>query len=136
MLGRAGACRVLGSSGNLLWHRYEKTSPVVECKHYLQDHGISVGCRFSQNEIIQFQPFHVLLNASLGSRTLKILSKRMELQDLGMEGWGAHTLLCGAAAGGRSWAVGLQGCPIMSQLAFGPLGHGERHSLGISCALQ
>uniref|UniRef100_A0A8V5GXQ7 Uncharacterized protein n=1 Tax=Melopsittacus undulatus TaxID=13146 RepID=A0A8V5GXQ7_MELUD len=65
-----------------LYYWYEKASPVVECKHYLQDHGTRIGCRFSQNEIIQFQPFHVLLNASLGSRTLKILSKSMELQDL------------------------------------------------------
>lgn len=85
VLGRAGACGVLGSRGNLLWHRYENRSPVVECKHYLQDRGISVGCHFNQSEIIQFEPFHVLVNASLGGKTLEIPSKRMELQDLGME---------------------------------------------------
>lgn len=76
---------VLGSPGNTLRHRYENKSPVVECKHYLQDQGISVGCHFNQSEIIQFQAFHVLVNASLGSRTLEIPSKRMELQNLGME---------------------------------------------------
>lgn len=74
-----------GALVNTLRHRYENRSPVVECKHYLRDQGTSVGCRFNQSEIIQFQPFHVLVNASLGSRTLEISSKRMELQDLGME---------------------------------------------------
>ncbi|XP_052669850.1 cytokine receptor common subunit gamma isoform X2 [Harpia harpyja] len=65
-----------------LYYWYENRSPVVECKHYLQDGGVSVGCHFNQSEIIQFQPFHVLVNASLGGRTLEIPSKRMELQDL------------------------------------------------------
>ncbi|KAM9600382.1 cytokine receptor common subunit gamma isoform 3-T3 [Morphnus guianensis] len=65
-----------------LYYWYENRSPVVECKHYLQDRGVSVGCHFNQSEIIQFQPFHVLVNASLGGRTLEIPSKRMELQDL------------------------------------------------------
>lgn len=115
--GRAGACRVSGSPGNPLWHRYENRSPVVECKHYLQDRGVSVGCHFNQSEIIQFQPFHVLVNASVGGRTLEIPSERMELQDLGTEWWGAPTLLCGA--------VGPQGCPIMSRLVAGPPGHGD-----------
>ncbi|KAM6353705.1 cytokine receptor common subunit gamma isoform 2-T2 [Alca torda] len=57
-------------------------SPMVECKHYLQDQGISIGCHFNQSEIIQFQPFRVLLNASLSGRTLEVLSECMELQDL------------------------------------------------------
>uniref|UniRef100_A0A663MHP2 Fibronectin type-III domain-containing protein n=1 Tax=Athene cunicularia TaxID=194338 RepID=A0A663MHP2_ATHCN len=65
-----------------LYYWYENRSPVVECKHYLQDQGVSIGCYFNQSEIIQFQPFRVLINASLGSRTLKFLSKPMELQDL------------------------------------------------------
>uniref|UniRef100_A0A8C0BY71 Fibronectin type-III domain-containing protein n=1 Tax=Buteo japonicus TaxID=224669 RepID=A0A8C0BY71_9AVES len=65
-----------------LYYWYENRSPVVECKHYLQDRGISVGCHFNQSEIIQFEPFHVLVNASLGGKTLEIPSKRMELQDL------------------------------------------------------
>ncbi|XP_032847715.1 cytokine receptor common subunit gamma isoform X1 [Tyto alba] len=65
-----------------LYYWYENRSPVVECKHYLWDRGVSIGCHFNQSEIIQFQPFHVLINASLGGRTLEILSERMELQDL------------------------------------------------------
>ncbi|XP_075576900.1 cytokine receptor common subunit gamma-like [Pelecanus crispus] len=65
-----------------LYYWYENRSPVVECKHYLQDRGIRFGCHFNQSEIIQFQPFRVLVNASLGGRTLKIPSERMELQDL------------------------------------------------------
>ncbi|KAK4810358.1 hypothetical protein QYF61_019277 [Mycteria americana] len=78
---------------------------MVECKHYLQDQGISIGCHFNQSEIIQFQPFHVLVNASLGGRTLEIPSERMELQDLGTGCWGGtHSPLwgcCGAGAGLR-----------------------------------
>lgn len=115
--GRDGACRVSGSSSNPLRHRYENRSPVVECKHYLQDRGISVGCRLNQSEIIQFQPFHVLINASLGGRTLEIPSERMQLQDLGTAWWWAPTLLCGA--------VGTQGCPIMFWLVVGPPEHGD-----------
>ncbi|XP_009329946.1 PREDICTED: cytokine receptor common subunit gamma [Pygoscelis adeliae] len=65
-----------------LYYWYENRSPVVECKHYLRDRGISVGCRLNQSEIIQFQPFRVLVNASLGGRTLEIPSERMQLQDL------------------------------------------------------
>ncbi|XP_075619403.1 cytokine receptor common subunit gamma isoform X1 [Balearica regulorum gibbericeps] len=65
-----------------LYYWYENKPPVVECKHYLQDRGISIGCRFHQSEIIQFQAFHVLVNASLGGRTLEIRSEHMELQDL------------------------------------------------------
>ncbi|XP_062440690.1 cytokine receptor common subunit gamma isoform X3 [Rhea pennata] len=65
-----------------LYYWYENRSPVVECKHYLQDRGVSVGCRFNQSEIIQFQPFRVHVNASLDGKTLEIPSERMELQDL------------------------------------------------------
>ncbi|XP_014818562.1 PREDICTED: cytokine receptor common subunit gamma isoform X2 [Calidris pugnax] len=65
-----------------LYYWYENRFPVVECKHYLQDQGINVGCHFNRSETIQFLPFRVLLNASLGSRTLEIHSNRMELQDL------------------------------------------------------
>ncbi|KFU89177.1 Cytokine receptor common subunit gamma, partial [Chaetura pelagica] len=65
-----------------LYYWYENRPPVVECMHYLQDQGVSVGCRFNQSEIIQFQTFHVLINASLGGRTLRIPSEPMQLQDL------------------------------------------------------
>ncbi|XP_067160052.1 cytokine receptor common subunit gamma isoform X2 [Apteryx mantelli] len=65
-----------------LYYWYENRSPVVECKHYLQDQGVSVGCRFNQSEIVQFQPFRVRVNASLDGKTLEIPSERMELQDL------------------------------------------------------
>ncbi|KFP75384.1 Cytokine receptor common subunit gamma, partial [Acanthisitta chloris] len=65
-----------------LYYWYENRSPMVECKHYLQDQGINVGCHFSKNESIQFQPFRVLLNASLDDGTLEFPSKRLELQDL------------------------------------------------------
>ncbi|XP_051486167.1 cytokine receptor common subunit gamma [Apus apus] len=65
-----------------LYYWYENRPPVVECMHYLQDQGVSVGCRFNESEIIQFQTFHVLINASLGGRTLKIPSEPMHLQDL------------------------------------------------------
>ncbi|XP_065702624.1 cytokine receptor common subunit gamma isoform X2 [Patagioenas fasciata] len=65
-----------------LYYWYENRSPVVECKHYLQDQGISIGCYFNQSEITQFQTFRVLVNASLGGRTLDIPSKPMQLQDL------------------------------------------------------
>ncbi|NXX98087.1 IL2RG protein, partial [Centropus bengalensis] len=65
-----------------LYYWYEKRTPVVECKYYLQDQGINTGCHFNQSEIIQFQTFRVLLNASLDGGTVKTLSKPMELQDL------------------------------------------------------
>ncbi|NXO05259.1 IL2RG protein, partial [Rhinopomastus cyanomelas] len=64
-----------------LYYWYEKNS-VVECKHYLQEQGINIGCHFSQSEIIQFKPFHVLVNASLGNGIVKTLSKKMFLQNL------------------------------------------------------
>ncbi|NWY14512.1 IL2RG protein, partial [Aphelocoma coerulescens] len=65
-----------------LYYRYKNASDKVECKHYLQDHGVRVGCYFKQNELIQFQSFHVFINASIGGKTLEIPSKRMLLQDL------------------------------------------------------
>ncbi|NXH15526.1 IL2RG protein, partial [Bucco capensis] len=65
-----------------LYYWYEHRTPVVECKHYMQNRGINVGCHFNKSEIIQFQPFYVLLNASLGDRKLEILSERMLLQNL------------------------------------------------------
>ncbi|XP_064374465.1 cytokine receptor common subunit gamma isoform X2 [Dromaius novaehollandiae] len=65
-----------------LYYWYENRSPVAECKHYLWDRGVRVGCRFNQSEIVQFQPFRVRVNASLGGKTLEIASERMELQDL------------------------------------------------------
>ncbi|NXO43605.1 IL2RG protein, partial [Locustella ochotensis] len=66
-----------------LFYWYKNTSDKeVECKHYLQDQGVRVGCHFKRNELIQFQPFHVLINASVGGKTLEIPSKRMFLQDL------------------------------------------------------
>ncbi|NWW89787.1 IL2RG protein, partial [Rhynochetos jubatus] len=65
-----------------LYYWYENRSPVVECKRYLQEQGINVGCYFSQSEIIQFQTFYILANASLGGKTLEIRSGHMELQDL------------------------------------------------------
>ncbi|NWY56193.1 IL2RG protein, partial [Chionis minor] len=65
-----------------LYYWYENRSPVVECKHYLQVQGIIVGCHFNQSEIIQFQPFRVLINASLSGSTLEVRSERMDLQDL------------------------------------------------------
>uniref|UniRef100_A0A8C3J336 Fibronectin type-III domain-containing protein n=1 Tax=Calidris pygmaea TaxID=425635 RepID=A0A8C3J336_9CHAR len=78
----SGVWGVSGSPGDPLRHRYENRSPVVECKHYLQDQDINIGCHFNRSETVQFQPFRVLLNASLGGRTLEVHSKRMELQDL------------------------------------------------------
>lgn len=113
---RAGACGALGSPGNPVWHRYKNASHKVECKHYLHDRGVRVGCHFEQNELIQFKPFHVLINASVDGKTLEIPSKRMELQDLGTEQWGEARLLCRA--------VGSQSSPVSSQVAAGPLGHG------------
>ncbi|XP_065499492.1 cytokine receptor common subunit gamma isoform X1 [Caloenas nicobarica] len=68
-----------------LYYWYENRSPVVECKRYLQDQGISVGCHFNQSEIIEFETFRVLVNASLGGRTLDIPSEPMELQDLAVK---------------------------------------------------
>ncbi|NXY16176.1 IL2RG protein, partial [Atrichornis clamosus] len=65
---------------NSLFYWYKNMSDKVECKHYLQDQGVRVGCHFNQNELIQFQPFHVLIKNSIGGETPKILS--MELQDL------------------------------------------------------
>ncbi|NXA70605.1 IL2RG protein, partial [Mohoua ochrocephala] len=65
-----------------LYYWYKNMSDKVECKHYLQDQSVRVGCHFKQNEVIQFQPFHVLINASVGGETLEITSKRMLLQDL------------------------------------------------------
>lgn len=106
--GRAGVRGVSGSPNNQLQHRYENRSPVVECKHYLQDEGVNFGCYFSQREIIQFQPFHVLVNASLGGRTLEIPSERTELQDRGMEWWGAPPLPR-AAPSCPGWQWGHQG---------------------------
>lgn len=70
---------------------------MLECKHYLWDRGVSVGCHFNKSEIIQFQPFHVLLNASVNGQTLEIRSKRMELQDLGTERGGGSLGLSRAA---------------------------------------
>lgn len=75
---------------------------MLECKHYLWDQGVSVGCHFNKSEIIQFQPFHVLLNASVNGQTLEIRSKRMELQDLGTErGRGSPGLPRATGARGR-----------------------------------
>lgn len=131
VLARAGACEALGSPGNSLWHRYENMSnKAVECKRYLQDQGVRVGCYFEQEELTQFKTFHVLINASVGGKTLEIPSKRMELQDLGTEWWGDPPLLCRA--------VDSQSSPVGSQLAAGPLGHawGQPSSLGITCPLQ
>ncbi|NXT74905.1 IL2RG protein, partial [Zapornia atra] len=65
-----------------LYYWYENRSPVVECRRYLQRQRVRVGCYFQQSEIVQFQPFHVLVNASLGGRSLEIRSQRMDLQDL------------------------------------------------------
>ncbi|NXJ06775.1 IL2RG protein, partial [Odontophorus gujanensis] len=65
-----------------LYYWYENRSPVVECQQYLWEHGVRVGCRFEQSEIIQFQPFHVRVNASLDGQTLEIPSNPMELQNL------------------------------------------------------
>nr|XP_054497427.1 cytokine receptor common subunit gamma [Agelaius phoeniceus] len=66
-----------------LFYWYKNTSDkAVECKQYLQHQGVRVGCHFKKNELIQFQPFHVLINASVGGKTLEIPSKHMELQDL------------------------------------------------------
>lgn len=123
VLVRAGVCEALGNPGNALWHRYKNASDkVVECKHYLQDQGVRVGCHFKQNELIQFQPFHVLINASVGGKTLEIPSKPMLLQDLGTEWWGDTPLLCRA--------VGSQS----SQLAAGPLGYGASPHWAVPCS--
>lgn len=95
----------MGSPGNPVWHRNKNTSDkAVECKHYLQHQGVRVGCHFKKNELIQFQPFHVLVNASVGGKTLEI-PKRMELQDLGTEWWGDPPCLC-RAVGSQSSPVG------------------------------
>ncbi|NXX49350.1 IL2RG protein, partial [Tricholaema leucomelas] len=65
-----------------LYYWYENGLPMVECKQYLQDQGVRVGCHFNKNEILQFQHFHVFVNASLNGRILQIPSKSMELQNL------------------------------------------------------
>lgn len=123
VLVRAGACEALGSPGDPLWHRYKNTSDkAVECKQYLQHQGVRVGCHFKKNELIQFQPFHVLINASVGGKTLEIPSKHMELQDLGTEWWGDPP-------------VSSQSSRVGSQLAAGPWPWGQP-SLGITCPSQ
>ncbi|NWV37450.1 IL2RG protein, partial [Grantiella picta] len=63
------------------WYK-NTTSDKVECKHYLHDQGVRIGCHFNQSELIQFQPFYVLVNASVGGKTTEIPSKRMKLEDL------------------------------------------------------
>lgn len=104
---RAGAWEALGSPGNPLWHRYKNTSDkAVECKQYLQHQGVRVGCHFKKNELIQFQPFHVLINASVGGKTLEIPSKHMELQDLGTELWGDPPVGSQSSPGAGSWQQG------------------------------
>ncbi|NXO25276.1 IL2RG protein, partial [Cisticola juncidis] len=66
-----------------LFYWYKNTpGKEVECKDYLQDQGVRVGCHFKKNEIMQFRFFHVLINASVDGKTLVIPSKRMLLQDL------------------------------------------------------
>lgn len=135
VLGRAGVWGVLGSPSNPLRHRYENRSPMVECKQYLQAQGIRVGCWFNESEIIQFQPFRVLINASLSGRTLEVRSERMELQDLGMERWGAPTLLCRAAVG-QEWGCGSPGLPHHVPAGGRTTRLWGQHSLGITCALQ
>lgn len=88
----------MGSPGNPLWHRYKNMSnKMVECKHYLQEQGVRVGCHFEPNELIQFQLFHVLINANVGGKTLEISNESMYLQDLGTECWGDPPFLCRAA---------------------------------------
>ncbi|NWV55062.1 IL2RG protein, partial [Daphoenositta chrysoptera] len=65
-----------------LYYWYRSMSDKVECKHYLQDQGVRVGCHFKQDELIQYQHFHVLINASIGGESLEIPSEKMLLQDL------------------------------------------------------
>lgn len=124
---------MLENPSNALRHRYENRSPVVECKHYLQDQGISVGCYFNQSEITQFQTFRVLVNASLGGRTLDIPSKPMQLQDLGKEQWRAPTLLLCGAAVGQEAVCRSPGQPHHVPAGGGATGAWEEHSLGITC---
>uniref|UniRef100_A0A8C3SVA8 Fibronectin type-III domain-containing protein n=1 Tax=Chelydra serpentina TaxID=8475 RepID=A0A8C3SVA8_CHESE len=57
-------------------------APTEECKRYLQEGGINTGCWFNHNEIIQFRPFYIHVNASHGGRSLVIPTKVMKLQDL------------------------------------------------------
>uniref|UniRef100_A0A8C3K311 Cytokine receptor-like factor 2-like D2 domain-containing protein n=1 Tax=Calidris pygmaea TaxID=425635 RepID=A0A8C3K311_9CHAR len=64
-----GGCRSPGTASE-----EGKTSPMVECKDYLQDQDVNIGCHFNQSKTTQFQPFCVLLNASLGGRTLEVRS--------------------------------------------------------------
>lgn len=131
--GRAGTCGVLGRSSNPLRHRYENRFPVVECKHYLQDQGISVGCHFNQSEIIQFQTFRVLINASLDGRTLNIPSEPMQLQDLGKQQWRAPTLLLCGAAVGQEGVCSSPGLPHHVPAGGGATRAWGQHSLGVTC---
>uniref|UniRef100_A0A8C6YSA9 Interleukin 2 receptor subunit gamma n=1 Tax=Nothoprocta perdicaria TaxID=30464 RepID=A0A8C6YSA9_NOTPE len=70
------------STNYSLYYWYENRSPVAECKHYVRERGVRVGCRFAGRELVQFQPFRVRVNASVGGQSREIPSERMELQDL------------------------------------------------------
>ncbi|NXA37015.1 IL2RG protein, partial [Eudromia elegans] len=65
-----------------LYYWYKNSLSVAECQQYVRERGVRVGCRFEQSQIVQFQPFHVRVNASVDGESREIPSERMELQDL------------------------------------------------------
>nr|XP_033802148.1 cytokine receptor common subunit gamma [Geotrypetes seraphini]XP_033802149.1 cytokine receptor common subunit gamma [Geotrypetes seraphini]XP_033802150.1 cytokine receptor common subunit gamma [Geotrypetes seraphini] len=74
----------LVSPGNnySLHYRYTQDSKALsECKRYIQQQELNIGCNFTKNELKNFSPFQVQVNRSYGDWQQLIASSELQLQD-------------------------------------------------------
>ncbi|XP_030066157.1 cytokine receptor common subunit gamma [Microcaecilia unicolor] len=71
---------VSSGSNYSFYYRYEWEG-ASECKRYIKQQDLNIGCNFTKSELKFFHPFQIHLNGSHGARHLPIVSAKLQLQD-------------------------------------------------------
>lgn len=66
--------------------RYEGLEQVVQCDHYIQDHGINLGCVLHNLSQAEYQDLNICVNGSAAASLLRPLYTTLHLHNLGKEG--------------------------------------------------
>ncbi|XP_029463095.1 cytokine receptor common subunit gamma [Rhinatrema bivittatum] len=71
----------VGNYSLYYWYTGDSGS-ASECKRYIQQQKLNIGCNFTKSELEKWKPFHVQVKSSHGAQSQLIASSELKLQDI------------------------------------------------------
>ncbi|XP_064525790.1 interleukin-13 receptor subunit alpha-2-like isoform X1 [Pseudopipra pipra] len=68
-----------------LYYWYEGLDQAAQCDHYIQDHGLNVGCTLRNLSQAEYQDLNICVNGSAAATPLRPLYSTLHLHNLGKE---------------------------------------------------